>query len=70
MLNEMTSNDLFTEYYKEWVTIYKENAVRQVTLNKYRLAHAWLKKLAPDVTLGKLDRITYQNILNGYASKT
>lgn len=69
MLNEMTSNDLFIEYYKEWVTIYKENAVRQVTLNKYRLAHAWLKKLAPDVTLGKLDRITYQNILNGYASK-
>ena len=37
MLNELSSNDLFCHYYKEWISVYKENAVRQVTLNKYHL---------------------------------
>lgn len=69
MLNELSKDDLFRTYYEEWVAIYKENAVRQVTLNKYRLALSWLEKLAPDLTLGQLDRIAYQKILNGYAKE-
>ena len=51
MLNELSGNDLFCNYYKEWISVYKENAVRQVTLNKYHLALAWIERLAPDMKL-------------------
>jgi len=67
MLNELTKDDMLCTYYKEWVAVYKEGAVREVTLNKYRLALAWLERLAPTQTLGALDRIAYQSLLNGYA---
>ena len=69
MLNELSGNDLFCNYYKEWISIYKENAVRQVTLNKYHLALAWIERLAPDMKLSELDRVSYQRILNGYAKE-
>ena len=60
MLNDLSGNDLFCNYYKEWISVYKENAVRQVTLNKYHLAHTWIERLAPDMKLSELDRISYQ----------
>lgn len=69
MLNELSGNDLFCNYYKEWISIYKENAVRQVTLNKYHLALAWIERLAPGMKLSELDRVSYQRILNGYAKE-
>lgn len=67
MPNELSKDDLFCKYYREWIAIYKENAVRQVTLNKYQLALSWIERIAPNVTLGELDRVAYQGILNGYA---
>ena len=69
MLNEASSNDLFCDYYKEWISVYKENAVRQVTLNKYRLALAWLERYSPDMKLSELNRVSYQKILNDYAKE-
>lgn len=69
MLNELSKDDLFCVFYEEWTTVYKEGAVRQVTLNKYKLALFWLKKLAPDLKLSDLDRITYQSLLNQYAKE-
>ena len=69
MLNELSGNDLFCNYYKEWISVYKENAVRQVTLNKYHLALTWIERLAPDMKLSELDRVSYQRILNGYAKE-
>ena len=35
MLTEITKTDLFTCYYEQWLKVYKEGAVRKVTLNKY-----------------------------------
>lgn len=67
MLNELSKDDLFLVFYREWIAVYKEGAVRQVTLNKYRLALAWVEKNAPCLKLADLDRITYQNLLNSYA---
>ena len=41
MLNELTPNDTFCcDYYRQWVAMYKEGAVRDVTLSKYRLTCA------------------------------
>ena len=67
MLSELNRESAFKTYYREWITIYKEGAVRQVTLNKYLLALDWVEKLAPDMKLGSLDRIAYQSLLNQYA---
>ena len=47
MLNELTPNDTFCDYYQQWVAMYKEGAVRDVTLSKYRLTCAWLQRLIP-----------------------
>lgn len=67
MLCKMKSEDLFCSYYENWIKVYKEGAVRPVTLNKYMSAHAWLTKLIPDHRLIDMDRIVYQQLLNEYA---
>ncbi|UBH22072.1 site-specific integrase [Macrococcus armenti] len=61
------SDELFHRYYKRWITVYKEGAIRSVTMNKYLMTHQWVIKLAPNVRLKDLNRITYQQLLNDYA---
>ena len=58
---------MFCDYYEKWIKVYKEGAIRKVTLDKYKMTQTWLKKLAPTLTLCDLNRITYQQILNDYA---
>ncbi|WP_092059687.1 site-specific integrase [Butyrivibrio sp. INlla14] len=58
---------LFCDYYKQWITVYKEGAIRPVTMSKYNMAHHWLEKLIPELIVCDLDRITYQKLLNDYA---
>ena len=60
---------LFCDYYKQWINIYKEGAIRPVTMNKYNMAYKWLLDLVPDLSICNLDRITYQKLLNDYADK-
>lgn len=67
MLDHFTKADLFYEYYKEWINVYKEGAIRKVTMDKYLLTLSWIQKLAPELTMEKLSRITYQKLLNDYA---
>ena len=58
---------LFCDYYKQWINVYKEGAIRPVTMSKYNMAHQWLLKLAPNQSITELDRISSQKILNEYA---
>lgn len=67
MLNNIDNTDLFYNYYAQWIEIYKEGAIRKVTMDKYRLTLAWIQKLAPDLKVGEMTRITYQKLLNDYA---
>lgn len=67
MLNDIEKTDLFCNYYEKWIKIYKEGAIRKVTLDKYKMSHSWLKKLAPDLKLCDLNRVAYQQIINDYA---
>lgn len=67
MLESITKDDLFRDYYAQWVRVYKEGAVRKVTLGKYHMALSWLEKLIPDVKLKDMTRIVYQQMLNDYA---
>lgn len=67
MLNKFKNNDLFCNYYAQWIEIYKEGAIRDVTMKKYLLTSSWLEKLVPNLMICDLTRITYQKLLNDYA---
>lgn len=67
MITRFKNKELFTEYYRRWVSTYKEGAVREVTMQKYRLTCSWLDKLIPNLRTFQMTRIEYQNLLNEYA---
>ena len=67
MLNTTQNTDLFCDYYAKWIRIYKEGAIRKVTMDKYLMTYKWLQKLIPTLMICDLNRITYQKLLNDYA---
>lgn len=67
MLSKINTNDLFCDYYSHWIRVYKEGAIRQVTMDKYLMTNEWLKKLIPTVKLCDMTRVVYQQLLNEYA---
>ena len=69
MLSESKSTDLLKDYYHDWVIVYKEGAIRDVTLSKYHMCEKWLENLAPDLRLCDVTRKAYQNIINEYAKE-
>lgn len=62
-----TKHELFHEYYNRWIHIYKEGAIRNVTMEKYKMTQLWLKRLIPTLEICQLTRTTYQQLLNDYA---
>ena len=67
MLNEIKTTDLFSDYYSQWVKVYKQGAIRKVTLDKYLMTQKWIGVLAPNLKLCDINRNTYQQIINEYA---
>ena len=68
MLTIEEQSELFYIYYEKWIRIYKEGAIRNVTMRKYEITLLWLKKLVPELRLSQLNRISYQQLLNDYGS--
>lgn len=64
MLDEIKATDLVVDYYRQWMSVYKEGAIRDVTFAKYRMTLKWLQKLIPIVRLCDLSRIVYQQLIN------
>ena len=67
MLTIEENSELFYIYYEKWIHIYKEGAIRDVTMRKYEITLLWLKRLVPNLRLSQLNRILYQQLLNDYA---
>jgi len=67
MLTIEEKSELFYIYYEKWIHIYKEGAIRDVTMRKYEITLLWLKRLVPNLMLSQLNRISYQQLLNDYA---
>ena len=67
MLNNIKETDLFYEYYSQWIKVYKSGAIRKVTMDKYLLTQTWLERLAPEMRMCDLNRLSYQQLLNSYA---
>ena len=70
-MDEMKHSEamLFCDYYKQWISVYKEGAIRPVTMQKYDMAYRWLEKLVPELEIRHLNRMSYQRLLNQYASE-
>lgn len=68
-MNTNDVNELFCNYYDRWIQVYKEGAIRNSTMQKYKLTAKWLKIIAPKIKIYELTRISYQEILNKYAEK-
>jgi integrase len=47
--------------------VYKEGAIRKVTMQKYLMTHAWIEKLMPELRVCDMTRTAYQQLLNDYA---
>ncbi len=69
MTMENDQNELFYLYYKRWITVYKEGAIRSITMAKYLMTYKWLVKLIPNLKMCELTRIAYQQMLNDYAQE-
>ena len=67
MLNATQNTDLFCEYYAKWIRVYKEGAIRKVTMDKYLMTYEWLKRLIPSLMICEMNRIAYQQLINDYA---
>ena len=67
MVKAEEGSELFCKYYKRWIRMYKEGAIREVTMKKYEITMVWLQRLVPDLRLSELNRISYQQLLNDYA---
>ena len=67
MLNTTKNTDLFCEYYAKWIRVYKEGAIRKVTMDKYLMTYEWLKRLIPSLMICEMNRIAYQQLINDYA---
>lgn len=67
MVKAEEGSELFCKYYKRWIRMYKEGAIREETMKKYEITLVWLQRLVPDLRLSELNRITYQQLLNDYA---
>ncbi len=60
------------EYFKLWIKLYKDGAVREVTLRKYWETYHFIEKNIiekniPNLKLKAVTRIKYQELLNLYA---
>ncbi|MDY4787841.1 MAG: site-specific integrase [Bacilli bacterium] len=66
---KINKKELLSSYFERWITVYKEGAIRKVTMDKYKLSLAWIIKLVPKMRLCDVDRVTYQQLLNDYAKE-
>ena len=65
----MNTDMLFSEYYEEWIRVYKSGAIRDVTLRKYEMTAKWIRILAPELKVSEINRSIYQELINSYAQK-
>ncbi|WP_285015465.1 site-specific integrase [Lactococcus garvieae] len=67
MSKNKKTKQLFSEYFEEWVELYKVGAVRPITLKKYYISQQHIEKLVPDLKVCDITRRSYQKLLNDYA---
>lgn len=70
MQQNIEKTQLFYEYYKQWIDVYKKGAIREATMAKYLMTQKWVEKLAPELKVSELTRTAYQKLLNVESRKS
>ncbi|MBN4083207.1 site-specific integrase [Mycoplasma sp. CSL10137] len=64
----MKKTDLtFSEYFKNWIIVYKKGSITNISYRKYELTLKWVNRISPNLKMEDLNRLEYQKILNEYA---
>lgn len=69
MQQDTDKMQLFYEYYRQWIDVYKKGAIREATMSKYLMTQKWVEKLVPELKVSELTRTAYQKLLNDYAKE-
>lgn len=69
MINDTYNNELFCNYYAQWIEVYKRGAIRDATMVKYLMTQKWVEKLVPELKVSQLTRTVYQQLLNDYVKE-
>lgn len=43
MQNSVNKEQLFCEYYQQWIEVYKRGAIREATMAKYLMTHKYFR---------------------------
>lgn len=43
MKNDINTTELFCDYYKQWIDVYKKGAIREATMAKYLMTQKWVE---------------------------
>lgn len=57
----------FCDYFDDWINVYKQGAVRDVTMRKYQTTLSSLRKIIPELKCCEMNRLNYQKMINEYA---
>lgn len=57
----------FCDYFEDWINVYKQGAVRDVTMRKYQTTLSSLRKIIPELKCCEMNRLNYQKMINEYA---
>lgn len=57
----------FCDYFDDWINVYKQGAVRDVTMRKYQTTLGSLRKIIPELKCCEMNRLNYQKMINEYA---
>lgn len=69
MKKDINTTELFCEYYRQWIDVYKKGAIREATMAKYLMTQKWVERLVPELKVSELTRTAYQKLLNDYAKE-
>lgn len=62
-------NILLSEYFKDWMNLYKKDVVSEITYRKYKDTLNNIERYMPNIILSQLTRPLYQRYLNKFAEE-
>lgn len=62
-------NILLSEYFKDWMNLYKKGVVSEITYRKYKDTLNNIERYMPNIILSQLTRPLYQRYLNKFAEE-
>lgn len=65
-MTENSEDILFYEYFDTWYKAFREPQVRPVTAKRYKTTQEWIKKLAPDLYINRMNRLQLQKLINDF----